>query len=65
MSKEFNPEADVKAEIERLLLEIKELGELRKQTKDPKATAVLEQQVEDLQNQVAFLRRRLPEVEAE
>ena len=65
MSKEFNPEADLKAQIERLLLEIKELRDRRKQTTDPKAVAILDQQVEDLQNQVAFLRRRLPEVEAE
>jgi hypothetical protein len=65
MSKEFNPEADVKAQIERLLLEMKELRELGEQTKDPKAAGVLEKQVEDLRSQVEFLRRRLPEAEAE
>ncbi len=62
MSEEFNPEANVKAEIERLLLEIKQLRELRKQTKDPKAAAILDGQVEDLADQVAYLRQKLPEV---
>jgi len=62
VSEEFNPEADVKAEIERLLLEIKRLRELRKQTEDPKAAGILGKQVEDLTDQVAYLRQKLPEV---
>ena len=64
MSKESNPEADLKAQIERLLLEIKELGERARTSKDPKAAGVLEKQIADLQDEVAFLRGRLPETKA-
>ena len=61
MSKESNPEADVKAQIERLLLEIKELRERARTSKDPKAAGVLEEQIADLEDEAAFLRGRLPE----
>ena len=61
MSKEFNPESDVKAQIERLLLEIKELRGRAAHSKDPKAAEVIDKQVADLEDQVAFLRRQLPE----
>lgn len=61
MSKEFNPEADVKGQIERLLLEIRELIERRKKTADPQAGDVLTGQIKDLEDQVAFLQRQLPE----
>ena len=60
MSKEFNPEADVKGQIERLLLEIKELAQRREDTADPQAGEVLTNQIKDLEDQVAFLPRQLP-----
>ena len=61
MSKEFNPEADVKGQIEALLLEIKELRERRAGSEDPEAAKVIDEQIADLTNQVDFLRRQLPE----
>ena len=60
MSKEFNPEADVKGQIERLLLEIKELVQRRDDTTDPQAGEVLTDQIKELEDQVAFLQRQLP-----
>ena len=61
MSKEFNPEADVKGQIERLLLEIKELAQRREDTADPQAGEVIAGQIKDLEDQVAFLQRQLPD----
>ncbi len=61
MSKEFNPEADVKGQIERLLLEIKDLTQRRQETDDTQATEILTDQIKDLEDQVAFLQRQLPE----
>ena len=61
MSEESNPEADVKARIEELLVEVRELRQRRKQSKEPKAREVLARQIADLQDQVAFLQRQLPE----
>ena len=60
MSKEFNPEADVKGQIERLLLEIKELTQRREDTTDPNAGEVITDQIKDLEDQVTFLQRQLP-----
>ena len=61
MSKEFNPEADVKEQIEQLLLEIKDLVRRRKEAKDPHAREVLTDQIQDLEDQATFLQRQLPE----
>ncbi len=61
MSKEFNPETDVKAQIERLLLEIKELSQRRADTTDPQAGEILTDQIKDMEDQIAFLQRQLPE----
>lgn len=60
MSKEFNPEADVKGQIEQLLLEIKELTERREKTSDPQAGDIIAGQIRDLEDQVSFLQRQLP-----
>lgn len=60
MSKEFNPEADVKGQIEKLLLEIKELAQRREDTTDAQAGEVIAGQIKDLKDQVAFLQRQLP-----
>ncbi len=61
MSKEFNPEADVKGQIERLMLEIKELTQRREDTTDAQAGEILTGQIKDLEDQAAFLKRQLPE----
>ena len=61
MSEESNPEADVKARIEQLMLEISQLRQRRKGSKEPKAKEILARQIADLQDQVAFLQRQLPE----
>lgn len=61
MSEEFNPEADVKARIEQLMLEISQLRQRRKHSKEPKAREILARQIADLQDQVGFLQRQLPE----
>ena len=61
MSKEFNPEADVKGQIERLLLEIKDLTQRREENDDSQATEILTDQIKDLEDQVTFLQRQLPE----
>lgn len=61
MSKESNPEADVKGQIERLLLEIKELAERREKATDPQAGDIIAGQIQDLEDQVVFLQRQLPE----
>ncbi len=61
MSKESNPESDVKEQIEQLLLEIKELVRRRKEVKNPHAGEVLTDQIQDLEDQVSFLQRQLPE----
>ena len=60
MSKEFNPEADLKGQIERLMLEIKELAQRREDTADAQASEVIAGQIKDLEDQVAFLQRQLP-----
>ncbi|MCK4627136.1 MAG: hypothetical protein KAV00_17625 [Phycisphaerae bacterium] len=60
MSKEFNPEADVKGQIERLMLEIKELNQRREESVDPQADSILADQIKDLEDQAAFLKRQLP-----
>ena len=60
MSKEFNPEADLKGRIERLMLEIKELTQRRKDSADPQADSILADQIKDLEDQAAFLKRQLP-----
>ena len=61
MSKEFNPESDVKEQIEQLLLEIKDLVNRRKKTTDAQAVKVLTGQIKDLEDQVSFFQRQLPE----
>ena len=63
MSKEFNPESDLKGQIETLMLEIKELAQRRESTTDPQADDIIAGQIKDLEDQVAFLQRRLPEGE--
>ena len=60
MSKEFNPEADLKGEIEQMMLEIKELAQRREGAKDPQAGEVIAGQIKDLEDRVAFLQRQLP-----
>ena len=61
MSKEFNPEADVKGQIEKLMLETKELNQRREDSADPQADSILADQIKDLEDQAAFLKRKLPE----
>jgi len=63
MAEEYNPESDIKGRIEQLLLEIKELQQRRNKAKDAESAEVLDQQIKDLEDQVEFLRRQLPEEE--
>ena len=63
MAEEYNPESDIKGRIEQLLLEIKELKQRRDKAKDAESAEVLDQQIKDLEDQVEFLRRQLPEEE--
>ena len=43
------------------MLEISQLRQRRKHSKEPKAKETLARQIADLQDQVAFLQRQLPE----
>jgi hypothetical protein len=60
MSFVYNPESDVIAEIERLELEARQIRRQVEHAKTPEDKKVLNRQLKELQDQIEFLRSRLP-----
>ena len=60
MSSVYNPEADLMAEIERLELEAREIRHRIEHARNPEDKRVLNRQLSELQDQIEFLRKRLP-----
>ncbi len=60
MSSVYNPESDVIAEIERLELESREVRRRVEHAHNQEDKRVLNRQLEELKNQIEFLRKRLP-----
>jgi len=60
MSAVYNPEADVLAEIERLELEARQLRQKAQKTNNPADQRVLQQQLQETEQQIELLRKRLP-----
>ena len=60
MSSVYNPEADLVAEIERLELEAREIRRRVEHARNPEDKRVLNRQLSELQDQIEFLRKRLP-----
>ena len=56
----YNPEAEVIAEIERLELEAREIRRRMAAAKNEQDKRVLERQVQELQQAIDVLRKRLP-----
>ena len=60
MSAIYNPEADVIAEIERLELEVRDTRRRVEHARTEADKRVLNRQLEELKDQIEFLRSRLP-----
>jgi len=60
MSSVYNPESDIIAEIERLELEARQTRRQVEHAKNPEDKKVLNRQLKELQDQIEFLRIRLP-----
>jgi PleD family two-component response regulator len=60
MSSVYNPESEVMAEIERLELEAREVRRRVEHAKNEEDKRVLNKQLQELEQQVEFLRKRLP-----
>lgn len=60
MSTVYNPEADTIAEIERLELDAREIRRRIEHVRKGEDKRVLNKQLAELQDQIAFLRKRLP-----
>ncbi len=60
MSTVYNPESDLMAEIERLELEARELRRKVEYARSSESRRVLNRQMAELEDQIAFLRKRLP-----
>ena len=60
MSAIYNPEADVIAEIERLELESRDIRRRVEHARTEADKRVLNKQLEELKNQIEFLKTRLP-----
>ncbi len=60
MSAVYNPEADVQAQIERLELEARDLRRRIEQARQPTDRRVLNQQMQEIEDQIEYLRARLP-----
>ena len=60
MSSVYNPESDVMAEIERLELEARNLRRRVEHARNVEDKRVLNRQLHELEEQVEFLKKRLP-----
>ena len=60
MSQVYNPESDLMAEIERLELEARDVRRRVEHARTEADKRVLNRQLKELEEQVDFLRRRLP-----
>jgi hypothetical protein len=60
MSAVYNPEADLIAEIERLELEARRIRRTIEHVGGPEDRRVLNRLLNDLKDQIAFLRHRIP-----
>jgi predicted nucleic acid-binding Zn-ribbon protein len=60
MSAVYNPESDVIAEIERLELESRDIRKRIEHARSEQDKRVLNKQLEELKQQIEFLRTRLP-----
>ena len=60
MSSVYNPESDLMAEIERLELEARDVRRRVEHTGNEEDKRVLNKQLQELEQQVEFLRKRLP-----
>ena len=60
MSQVYNPEADIIAEIERLELESRNVRRRVEHARNEQDKRVLNRQLQDMHDQIQFLRARLP-----
>ena len=60
MSQVYNPEADIIAEIERLELEARAIRRRVEHVRNQEDKRVLNRQLQELKDQIDFLRSRLP-----
>ena len=60
MSSVYNPEAELMQEIEKLELEARELRQRLQQARNEEDQRVLNRQLSEVEQQVEFLRKRLP-----
>ena len=60
MSSVYNPESDLMAEIERLELEARDVRRRVEHASNDEDKRVLNKQLQELEQQVEFLRKRLP-----
>jgi hypothetical protein len=60
MSAVYNPEADVIAEIERIELTARDLRRKVEHAKNQEDRRVLNRQLQELKDQIEFLRQRVP-----
>lgn len=60
MSQVYNPESDVMAEIERLELEARDIRRRIEHVRSAEDKRVLNRQLQELKEQIEFLRSRLP-----
>ena len=60
MSHVYNPESDTVAEIERLELEVRDTRRRVEHARTEADKRVLNRQLEELKDQIEFLRKRLP-----
>jgi hypothetical protein len=60
MSSVYNPESDVMAEIERLELEARDVRRRVEHARNQEDKRVLNRQLRELEEQVEFLKKRLP-----
>jgi hypothetical protein len=60
MSSVYNPEADLMQEIERLELEARDVRQRLEQARNEEDKRVLSRQLTELEQQVDFLRKKLP-----
>ncbi|MGD0463204.1 MAG: hypothetical protein ABSB74_12030 [Tepidisphaeraceae bacterium] len=60
MSAVYNPESDLIAEIERLELEARQVRRIIEHVRGPEDRRVLNRQLQELKDQIEFLRQRVP-----
>lgn len=61
MSTVYNPESDIIAEIERLELDSREIRRRIEHVRKNEDKRVMNKQLAELQDQISFLRQRLPD----